>query len=420
MSGKKIYAVLIPALLAIAGIVVVQGFWLKNAWDSGKRAFEEKVHIALTKVAEDISNLTRAQLPATDLISQMSGNYYIVHLNQTIDANSLEFYLKREFEDINLITDFEYGIYDCYTDQMVYGNYITRESETREKVENQLPKYNDFIYYFGVRFPNKTKFIYSVWWLPLLLSSILLLSIFFILYALKELISQRKLSRMQKSFINNMTHEMKTPLSSLKISAEVLSKSHIISKDPRLSQYVQIMLDQSEHLNSQVNRVLEIASTQTANFRLKKEKLNAISEIAIIRELMIKRYNLRKEQISMNSGETKDIYADSFHFKNIIKNILDNAIKYSIGTIAVDIQIFSLAHTLVLQFSDKGIGIDQKDLENIGKQFFRVDQGDLHRVKGFGLGLHYVVNVCKAHKWEFRINSIKDIGTTVKIEIPYG
>ncbi len=405
--------------MAIICISFVQWYWLKNAYNHSTRAFEDKVHIALRNVAEEISELQKVQLPSYDLINQISQDYYIVNIRDAIDASSLEYYLQKEIETVGLNTDFEYGIYDCDTDKMVYGNYISSTQEAQMLTSDELPAADGYVYYFGVRFPDRRGYILRNEWFPILFTGILFLAVIFFVYATFEIRKQKKLSELQRDFINNMTHEFKTPLSSIKVSSEVFLTDPNVAKYPRLLRYAGIINQQSSRLSEQVERVLRIAGREKAKMQLQIEKVNLFSLVTDIMEQMKSRTEKENAVLRVipNQG-TFIVEADRHHLSNILYNLIDNALKYKKERADVTISLEKRNDEQIIRIADKGIGIDAKYSQRLKQKFFRVPTGDVHNTKGFGLGLYYVSQVIKAHQWKMDLRSKLDVGTEVSIHIP--
>jgi len=419
MNNKTIIRVVIFGALAIISIIAIQAYLLMSTWDAEEKAFQENVTIALQNVAKEFEKLG-SPLPAYDLINQVSSNYYVVDINDFIDANNLEFFLRRELEQVGLREDFEYGIYNCDTRKMAYGKYISYTEEDLPKANTpkaQLPVHEKFLYYFGVRFPHRTTKIMNTMRLSLVFSGILVVTILFFLYSMFIILRQKRLSEMQKDFINNMTHEFKTPISTIGISADVFMDSPEISGNKRLLQYATIIKDQNRRLNRQVEKVLQLAKIERDNFRLNKEEVN-------LHEILTQILESTRLQIEKQGGTLKSelratnavISADKLHLTNILYNLLDNATKYcgevpdiEVGTSEVE------GGKIKLSIKDCGIGIQQEHLSRIFEKFYRVPTGDVHDVKGFGLGLFYAKSICDAHGWKISIGSKIKKGTTVSI-----
>ena len=419
MTNTSVWKVVISGALALVCISLVQGFWLKNSMDLSVRTFDEKVRIALRNVASSLSVMSQVQLPSYHLINQISQEYYVVNIRDAIDANSLEFYLSKEIEAVHLQTDFEYGIYDCNTDQMVYGNYIqTKEGKTNKIRSTNLPTYDEFVYYFGVRFPNRRGYLLTNQWLPLLFTGILVLAMIFFIYATYEIFHQKKLSELQKDFINNMTHEFKTPLTSIKVSSEVFLKDPAITEDPRLKRYAKIIQEQTSRLDRQVERVLQIADVSANALDLKMAPVNLHELIRHVVDQLKSRLDHAGGVVTLDLKAPDDqLKADRLHLANVLFNLMDNALKYSKPDPRITIQTHQRGNVLELSVMDNGIGIDEKHLAKLGKKFFRVPTGDIHNTKGFGLGLHYVQQIVKSHGWKMHLESTPKVGTTVSIDI---
>lgn len=416
MTNSTVWKIIVSAALALICIILVQAYWLINAYDLTKRAFEEKAHMSLLNVAEQMAQLNQVQLSSMDVVSQIADNYFVVNIRDAIDANSLEYYLKKEFESVSLPVDFEYGIYDCETNQMVYGNYVGLKEGRQMK--SILPTYDEFVYYFGVRFPDRDGYILKNLWIPILFTAILILSIIFFAYATYGILKQRKLSELQKAFINNMTHEFKTPLTSIQISSKVLLDDVAVHSNERLQQYARIIGDQASRLTQQIERVLQIASMQKSDLNLKLDQLDLHETIRHIVSQLESRIAEEMVSITLNlTAQDTLIRADQLQLSNVIHGLVDNAIKYSDRMPTIAIRTIQEGRRISLLVADKGIGIAPNDLKQVGQQFYRVPNGDIHDAKGFGLGLHYIKGVVEKHGWDFQISSQLGEGTQVLILI---
>lgn len=418
MPNRLIRLVVIFGALSIFGIVLIQGYWLKRTFSLKDSEFNQSVTIALYEVAQKIAAFNQAELPKHNLIQRESSNIYAVNINDNINANILEDYLIRAFEERAIDADFEYAVYDCYTKELVYGSYCKMNKLNESKAATgEMPQFQDLTYYFVVKFPSRTGFLLSNMWQNLLFSIITFLALAFFIYAMWVILQQKKLSDLQKDFINNMTHEFKTPISSIKIASEYLKKEPFIRDNEKLKKYTDIIADQNERLNNQVENVLSLARLESDNFKLKLENFDAISAIRDI--INAENIKLGEGSVSLqNQYESILITADKLHFSNVIHNILDNAEKYCqrIPNIIVKTSINN--KNLLLEIIDNGIGIKKEELEKLFKKFYRVSTGNVHDVKGFGLGLFYVDNICKAHGWNIKVDSEHDKGSKFSIQIP--
>ena len=406
--------------MAILGIIAIQSYLFINNWDLQEKVFEERAYSALYKVAKEFEKIGN-QLPESDLIRQVASNYYVVNVNDVINANNLQYFLSRELDAVGLTDDFEYGIYDCGTGQMVYHNYISYngQTDTTALEKNALPIYDEYTYYFGVRFPDRNGRIFSAMSLTLTFSAILLVTILFFLFSISIILRQKRFSEMQKDFINNMTHEFKTPISTIKISSDVFLKNPVILENPRLLEYAKIIGSQNKRLNRQVEKVLQLAKVEQDNFQLNRESVH-------LHEVLLDVLNAASVKIRQEGGKlnwdlmAKDdlIEADRLHLSNVLHNLLDNAMKYCREIPKIHVATTTEQEGTIIRIQDEGIGIPKDALQRVFRKFYRVPTGNVHNVKGFGLGLFYVKNICNAHGWKVKLDSEEEKGTTIQIIIP--
>lgn len=420
MNNRDVRRVLVFGAIAIAGIIALQIYWMSKSWNQAEHNFDQNVKIALLRVARNMAEFNGLILPSTDLVKRVHSNYYVVNFNNVIDANILEYYLLKEFEALSIHSSFEYAIYDCSSDEMVYGNLCsTVDSELKDVGDHDLPKYDEFLYYFGVKFPTRSAVLLEDIRLSILFSVITLSALVFFVYSIFIMLNQKRLSELQRDFINNMTHEFKTPISSIKISSDFFTHHPRVREDPRLMQYAEIIQKQNERLNKQVEKVLNIARIGSDKFVLKLESLdlNAVAEEV---------GNSKEPEIIQRNGAINYdldrnipmIEADSLHLGNVLLNLVDNAIKYSDREPFITIATRNYPGFCEIRVSDQGIGIPKDQQKHLFKQFFRVSTGNVHDVKGFGLGLHYVKKIIDMHGWSIKVESEKGVGTIMKIIIP--
>jgi len=421
MNSSSIKRVVILGTLAIVGILVIQSYWVMQTWNLKEDEFHQTVKIALKQTAQDLAKQDSIVLPFEDLINLRSSNYYVVNTNNHIHGPTLEYYLWKALSDHNLIIPFEYGIYDCTSNKMVDGKYCEMSNEVVDLSINlgDLPKMEGLTYYFGVRFPTRTSYMLGQMYRSVFFTILLLLSVFFFAYAIAIILRQKRLSEMQKDFINNMTHEFKTPISTIKISADVFANAPEVTENPRLERYADIIKTQNQRLNDQVEKVLQIARVEQDNFQLNKEKVELATLInGVLNSVEIKileqKGNLKR---SIHIGKTT-IIADKHHLTNVLHNLLDNALKYCKKDPQIQVSATQKNGAIQLTIKDNGIGIKKEYHSKVFHKFYRVPTGNIHDVKGFGLGLFYIRNICKAHSWTVNLESEEGQGTTIEITIP--
>lgn len=417
MNRKTFRLVVFLAAVSIGGILFIQIFWMGKAFDLSNKQFEHNVNLALLNVTGTLCEINQNEI-LPDPIEQLSSNYFIVNLNNKIAPELLETILKSEFQKREIAENFEYGVFDCTNREMVYGRYVNlKENKTSSPASSTFPQLNKDAYYFGVYFPNKTSNLAGQMWIWGFSSFVLVIVVVFFGYTLMAIFRQKKLSEIQKDFINNMTHEFKTPISTIALSSEVLQSADISNQPERLSQYAQIIKKEATRLQNQVDRVLQMATVEKNNISLTKQEFN-INDL-IKQSIQSAQLNLSEGgQILFNQqADHADISADKVHVTNIIYNLLDNALKYNKNIPEVNVSTFSQSDLLTIKIQDNGNGIDKKDQELIFKKFYRVPTGNVHNVKGFGLGLYYVKMMVEAHRGKITLESSSN-GTTFTINLP--
>lgn len=418
MKSITIRWVVLGAAISVFGIVATQIYWVRKAFALEEQQFEQGVNIALYNVTKKMADFNQSVMPAMSPVKQLSGNYYIVNVNDVIDANVLEHYLKEEFSKRNITADFEYGIYDCSTDEMVYGDYISFKEKATQIDASNLPKYDEFNYYFGVRFPQRTAFITSKMGIWIFSTLILLIVIVFFTATIFIILRQKRLSEVQKDFINNMTHEFKTPISTIGISADVLLQQGAISQPERLKKYAEIIKSEASRLNLQVLRVLQMARIDKEKQKLRLMNIDLKALISDIVNSAREKAVSKGGSIEFDAEISPEVRADQVHLSNIVNNLLENAVQYCKEKPHVKVSLKENKNFVILSIADNGIGIAPEHQKKVFDKFFRVPKGNVHDVKGFGIGLNYVQNMVKAHHWKISLESQLNEGTTFKILIP--
>ena len=244
----------------------------------------------------------------------------------------------------------------------------------------------------------------------------MLLVIVFFAYTLFVILKQKRLSEIQKDFINNMTHEFKTPLSTIAISTAVLKDPNIIKAPERLLNYATIIENENQRLKQQVERVLQMARLEKEDIGLKKETVD-VHEL-IQDAVKINAIN-SKATITLDLQATRSqLAADKLHLTNVFFNLLDNAIKYNTNAPEIVVRSQNVNGSIQIEVQDNGIGIKPEDQRKIFFRFYRVPTGNLHDVKGFGLGLSYVKLIVEGHKGKITVSSEPGNGSCFSIVLP--
>lgn len=445
MNRKNINAVVILGIISLASILVVQMVWMRKTLamqqtniaiqereDSlNLKQFSEQAHIALRNVLEHISTQKADSSDLYGAVKQVRTNYFTVDINEELHPFYLETLLKREFYDQNIHQDFQYGIYDCFSDSIVFGNLIkfTKDSlyapvsDSLVGITSEKLSWKKDGHYFTVYFPNvisesvgePTQLI-SPW---IYVSIIVLLVLVFFGYTLTVIFRQKRLSEVKTDFINNMTHELKTPISTIGLSSEMLLRNDFSNDPEKLNRYASIIFKENKRLENQVERVLNVAKLDKEDLVLKKEKMDLHELLEEARDNF--KYNQLEQagKIELNlNASSGEIIADPVHITNVVYNLLDNAIKYCDKTPEISVTTKDDKRGITIEFTDNGIGIKREDVKMIFDKFYRVPTGNVHNVKGFGLGLYYVKLIIDAHEGKIDVKSSLGKGTCFTIWLP--
>ncbi|MCF1749476.1 sensor histidine kinase [Mariniradius sediminis] len=271
-----------------------------------------------------------------------------------------------------------------------------------------------------VHFPNKNAFILRQIWLPVLSSLFFIgIVIFCFVYAIKVIIRQKNLSDIKNDFINNMTHEFKTPIATVSLAVEALQDPDLMNQEAFRKRYISVIKDENKRLGSQVEKVLQAATLDKKEFKLKLEEIN-------LEEILDGARRQFELQVENKGGEITFeselgyplIRADAFHLSHIFNNLLDNANKYCKEKPVIRIKAWEEGEHAFISIQDNGIGMNKDAQRKIFDKFYRVPTGNLHDVKGFGLGLSYVKTMLEAHKGEINVQSEPGKGSIFTIKLP--
>lgn len=445
MNRWTVNSVVVLGLVSIFSILLVQFVWMRSTVEMqakniaiqekedslNLREFSQQAHSALREVLEQISPNHPDHTDLYGAIKQIKSNHFTVDFTDELQPFYLETLLKKELYHQNIHQDFVYGIYDCFTDSIVLGNLIkfTKDSlyaDSKKSLPGLTPESLNLTkdgHYFTVYFPNvQPKPIASASfvspWVYLII--IILFVIVFFAFSLGIIIRQKKLSEVKTDFINNMTHELKTPISTISLSSEMLMRMNLDDENQeKIRKYASIIFKENKRLENQVERVLNVAKLDKEQVILDKELFNVHELLDEVKE------NFEFNQTEIGGTISLDcsaldfkIQADAVHVTNVIYNLLDNAIKYCEGKAIIHILTRNERNGLLIEVSDSGIGIKKENIKLIFDKFYRVPTGNVHDVKGFGLGLFYVKLIIEAHKGKIDVKSTLGKGTTFSIWLP--
>lgn len=346
-----------------------------------------------------------------------------VPLNKRVHPQTLDSMLRAELRNLSIFSEYEYKVTSAKRDSVIFTRASNRaEFLPSNSYETPLfPK--DMIRDSGmltITFPDKNNIILSNLTAMMGLSGgLLLVLIFSFGYTIHSILMQKKISEMKTDFINNMTHEFKTPVATIMIASEALKDPELAADKRSIDRLANIIYDENVRLGSHIERVLNIAKIEKGDLKLEHKEVEMNDLLAAIVDSMSLQLQKRNANIELDLSASRAIVmGDELHLSNVIFNLLDNANKYSPENPQIKISTFSSGRNLIIRVADKGIGMSKDQLSKIFDQFYRIPTGNLHDVKGFGLGLSYVNNIVKSLNGTIRVKSEKDMGSEFEISLP--
>lgn len=416
MKRKTLNVIIISGILSILLLFIVQFFWAKNLINLESKQFNHKVKIGLLNAGYKLKLISHSTIDKVHLVKKISDNSYVVEVQDIVNPITIDSLLQIEFKAQELYSPYKIAIYDCFTDSVIF----TKSGSKNDKyvlAQDFGIDWNISSYNFGVIFPeiNPLEQYLSIG----IASGIVIIGVVgFFIYIIIMFTRQKKLDEMKTDFINNMTHELKTPISTISLSSNVINNKDIINQPERLKRYAEIISQENERLKNQVERVLQLAFFEQKNFRLNYQAIDIIDLLnrsAQPFELLLQ----EKGGSYKISGKPQTIYVDLHHFRNTISNLVDNAIKYcGEKSPKINIDVTKKKDNVFIKVTDNGIGLDKEEAKNIFNKFYRAPTGNIHNVKGFGIGLSYVLQIIKMHGGKIKVKSEKNKGTTFEILIP--
>ena len=341
-------------------------------------------------------------------------------IHQRISNRELSELLSKKLDENNIDIDFEYAIYHKDLATKVQTDNFELDKASTFGVPIFLDNNNESEYTLYLNFPERSKFILSSI-IGMALLSIIFTSIIIIAYtsAIYQLIKQRKISQIKTDFINNMTHEFKTPIATINLALDAIRNPKIIGDEEKVKRYLKMIKDENKRMHAQVENVLRISKLEKNELNISKDRVDlhevivdAITHI----ELIVEDRN-GSIKTHLEAGLTS-VLANETHFTNVIVNILDNAVKYSDGKPEITVVTENVGNSIILKISDKGNGMSKSVQKRVFEKFYREHTGDVHNVKGHGLGLAYVKRIVDDHSGHVSVESEKGKGSTFIIKLP--
>ncbi len=344
---------------------------------------------------------------------------YEYPINKRIKKELVSNFIQRNLNNQGVNTDFEFAIFDEDLSTTVRSENFKRTLNSY-RVPVFLDVNDESPYGLWVDFPERNKFLFStILWMIVL--SILFTSIIIIAYtsAIYQLIKQRQISQIKTDFINNMTHEFKTPIATINLALDSIRNPKIIGDKEKVFRYLSMIKDENKRMHAQVENVLRISKLDKNELNISKErlKLHDLVEDAMTHvELIVED---KKGYVKLHLDAAKSsVLANETHFTNVIVNIFDNAIKYSDNAPKIDVYTENIGNNILLKISDQGNGMSKQVQKRVFEKFYREHTGNVHNVKGHGLGLAYVKRIIDDHQGHISVESEKGKGSTFTVRLP--
>jgi two-component system, OmpR family, phosphate regulon sensor histidine kinase PhoR len=420
MKSSMLKWLVLSATLLIGLIVVVQLYWLTKVYSFEQKQFNNNVVKSLRGVFEDLAMNDNPSQSLQQLINNPADDYYLFKADTIPIQDSLTHYLRKEFIDFDVLTDVKLGAYSSSQKKYVYEEYIpTIASGFQVTHVLGLPVYTQDYDHILLYFPHRSQYILGEMNFWIISSVALFLALIGLAVSLFYFYRQKFLAEVQKDFVNNFTHEFKTPLAVLKIASDVIAQPDIGDKPDRLKSYSSIIQNQTSHLQNQVEKLLKSASAENKKFPIERETVKPAKLIEQALNKLQPLIEQRQANIDLKLDDyDTNIFADKGHLELAIINILENALKYS-NDPHIIIETGKEESDYFISVKDNGIGIEKKYIKDIFKKFYRVPTGNVHDVKGFGLGLNFVKRIIDGHDGKIRVKSLPGIGTEFRLLIPF-
>jgi two-component system, OmpR family, phosphate regulon sensor histidine kinase PhoR len=421
MNRRVLTIIIALTSISLIAALVTQLLWVKDAGLLKEDQFNNSVRVAMRTVINEINDKNKSY---TYEMLGIDSVLYWEHINllSVLHPRVLDSLLQEEFRTEQIKGPYNYGIFRSKDSLFILGNYEGKTSElicSPIRISLTCLCQSDN-YWLSAYFPEKRSILFSeLFILPLMSGLFLMVLVFSFFFTIYMTIRQKKLADMKTDFVNNMTHEFKTPISTISVTSEILAKEQVVNSPEKVTKYARIIFDENNRLRNMVERVLQIALIDRDEFSLRLKESN-------VHEIITECIENFKIQISERKGRIKTkfdakqpvITIDRDHLSNILNNLFDNANKYSPENPHITITTSNLDGHLLITVEDKGIGISKENQKDVFKKFHRIQTGNIHNVKGFGIGLFYVKTMMEKMGGKIELQSEPNKGSSFTLSFP--
>jgi two-component system, OmpR family, phosphate regulon sensor histidine kinase PhoR len=425
MNRKIIVFTIIIMTFALVGLMGVQIYWIRNASSVKEANFKRSVNVAMFNVINKMERLEKQKALVENQFEGMLNFNRHLPYERFITQHEIDSLIELDLNVRGLDTRFEFGIYKPERDTFLIES---APDDRRDLIRNGYAFRlfsSDFFTspeYLIVYFPYEKQFLLTELWGMLLISIILIVVIVYsFTYTVTTIFRQKKLSEMKNDFINNMTHEFRTPISTISLACEALGDKDIQKTGELFDNYINIIRDENTRLAGMAERILQTAVIEKGQLKMSREMIDLHDVIRdVIKNIMIQ-VEIKDGVILKNLAARRSrIYGDRVHLTNLVYNLLDNANKYTPRKPVIHVSTENTGPGIQLTIEDNGIGISRNDQKKIFDKLYRVPTGNIHEVRGFGLGLSYVKAIVEEHHGRILIESEVNRGTKFKVYLPFG
>lgn len=378
------------------------------------------VNMDVDSLMQEFDKFLKRTFIVSDIFEDMFNFTHFIPIEERVDVNRLDSMIHQELEAKGINIEYEIGIYSALKKEMVYektGKYsdeLIKEGQSFQLFPSDFFSVPNYLFIY---FPNRTEFLLKQMRQTLVLSFVLVAMIILIFsYVLISFIRQKRLSEERNDFINNMTHEFKTPISTISLACEAMKDPLITNDDAMRDTYVDIIHKENMRLSTMAEKILQTAMIDHGQIKINKDVIDSKKIISAVIENIALQLEQREGRIhTFFLAVNHTIAADRVHFTNIMYNLLDNAIKFTKKQPEIIIKTFNERDNLIIEVIDNGIGIPKSDQKKVFEKLYRVSSGNVHDVKGFGLGLSYVKAIVELHKGTIGLESEPGKGSTFKL-----
>lgn len=423
---KRVFPLIVLLItLSVLGILFIQMQWIKNAIQIKKDQYAQSRRKSLIEVREKSHDLylsKRAEATGTILVNQ-AAKKRVLDMEFSVQAFSpdeMHEIIQQTLRNNNIKQPFEYSVTNIFGSPVLASDsfktsYLAESYDLSLTSGNAMQQEMLHIY-----IPEPKNYLFEqLGWMILLSFALTTIIISAFALTVRTLFNQKKLSEIKSDFINNMTHELKTPLATISLAVDALTNDKVVGDPDKIRYYSGMIKDENKRMNKQVETILQAARIERQEITLNRTVLDAHAIIQKTADNLILQINEKNGVLSLHLKAARHLISgDEVHISNIIFNLLDNAMKYSKDPMRIDIETGNSGSMLAIRVKDNGIGMNKETQQRIFEKFYRAHTGNIHNVKGFGLGLSYVKAMVEAHGGRVRVESSPGRGSTFIVLLP--